>query len=78
MVLARLWGNFIAMIYRDKLANAQSGMTFGFTAQFGNRIAGSMPDPKIGLKGGQRVRVGESVKELITANDLGYLLSDVV
>lgn len=76
--LARVWGKHVALIYRDRLADANGGVTWGFTAQFGGRIAGSRPDPDIGLKGGQRVRVGEQVAEVITANDLGYLFVDAV
>lgn len=76
--MARVWGKHCALIYRDSLADASSGTTFGFTAQWGSRIAGSEYDSKIGLRGGQRVRVGESVKELVTANDLGYLFTNAV
>lgn len=76
--LQRAWGGHISLMYRDKLADTRHGTTFGFTAQFGNRIAGSQPDGDIGLRGGQRVRVGESVKELLTANDLGYFIENVV
>ena len=53
-------------------------ITFGLTAQWMTRIAGSTPDPKIGLLGGQRVRVGEFVKELVVANDVGYFIEDAV
>ncbi len=77
-VMARCWGKHMAFMYRDKLADASSGTTFALTAQFGGRVAGSIHDPDIGLRGGERVRVGESVAELITAPDLGYLLQDVV
>lgn len=76
--LARVWGKKCALIYRDRLADANRGVTFGFTAEWGGRVAGSQPDADIGLRGGQRVRVGESVKELLTANDLGYLFTDAV
>lgn len=76
--LARTWGNHCALIYRDRTANTRGGVTFGFTAQFGSRIAGSNPDPNIGLRGGERVRVGESVKELVIANDLGYFFQNAV
>jgi len=76
--LARAWGKHIALIYRDKTANTRGGITFGFTAQWGNRIAGSIPDKNIGLRGGELVRVGESVKEVICANDLGFFLQNVV
>jgi hypothetical protein len=76
--MARLWGKHAAFIYRDSLANTRSGTTFGFTAQFGDRVAGKWEDKNIGMRGGVRVRTGESVKEIVTANDLGYLFIDAV
>lgn len=76
--LQRVWGKKAAFLHRNMNANTQYGVTFGFTAQFGPRVGGEIVDPDIGLYGGVRVRVGESVKELVTANDLGYLFSDVV
>lgn len=77
-LLARAWGPHASFIYRDRLADSRNGTTFGFTAQWGDRIAGSIPDPDIGLRGGQRVRVGESVKELVTAKDLGFFFENAV
>lgn len=76
--LVRVWGKHCALIHRNKNADTQRGLTFGFTAQWGSRIAGSEYDRNIGLRGGQVVRVGESVRELIMANDLGYLIEDAV
>ena len=76
--LVRVWGKHASLIYRDKAADANGGITFGFTAQWGTRIAGAVPDNRIGLRGGQRVRVGESVKELIIAPDLGYFIQNAV
>lgn len=77
--LARAWGKHFLLFTRDQLAMGDGKrLTYGFTARFGGRIAGAMPDAKIGLKGGQRVRAGESVKEVITANDLGYLIINAV
>lgn len=76
--MARVWGKHIALIYQNPTADVSRGTTFGLTAQFGSRIAGAKADSDIGLKGGQRVRVGESVKELVTANDLGYFLQNAV
>ncbi|EHF7717022.1 phage capsid protein, partial [Salmonella enterica] len=60
------------------LADTQGGVTFGFTAQFGSRVSGSIPDPDMGMRGGQRVRVGESVRELIVAQDCGYFFQNAV
>jgi hypothetical protein len=76
--LGRVWGKHASFIYRDSLASADRGTTFGLTAQFGGRIAGATADSNIGLRGGQRVRVGESVKEVISASDLGYFIADAV
>ena len=75
---ARVWGKHAAFIYRDRAAGPQAGVTFGFTAAWGNKIAGSMPEPKRGLTGGEQVRVGERVKELVVANDLSYYFQNAV
>ena len=76
--VARLWGKHAAFLHRNMQADTDFGITFGMTAQFGDRLAGTIDDADIGMHGGVRVRSGESVKELITANDLGYLYSNAV
>ncbi len=77
--LARMWGKHFALIYQDPMASLQRpSPTFGMTAQFGLRVAGAKEDSDIGMRGGQKVRVGESVKEFLMADDLGFLLSDVI
>lgn len=75
---SRVWGKHCALIYRNSTADVRKGVTFGLTAQFGGRIAGSIEDKDIGIRGGQRVRTGESVKELITASDVGCLFTNAV
>ena len=76
--MARVWGKHAAFIYRDRAAGPQAGVTFGFTGEFGNKIAGTFNEERIGLTGSQRVRVGERVKELVTATDLGYFFQNAV
>lgn len=76
--LARCWGNHAAFLYRNKQANTQAGITFGYTAQFGEKVAGTIEDPDIGLHGGQRVRSGESVKELVVAPDMGFFVENAI
>lgn len=79
MSLARVWGGHCALIYRNKTFSFDNkDMTFCATAQWGERVAGSMPDANIGLRGGEVVRAGESVKELIVANRAGYFIQDAV
>lgn len=74
----RVWGKHAALLNRNRFANTQSGATFGFTAQYQGRVAGQLPNPRMGLRGGVEVIVGETVKELIIAKDLGYFFEDAV
>lgn len=74
---ARVWSGVLAF-HRNPAANSRNGITFGFTAQYDDRVAGQWEDKNIGLRGGTRVRVGESVKELISASDLAFLLTGVL
>lgn len=76
--VVRLWGKDVAFLHRNMNADTEFGITFGFTGRFGNRVGGEIEDPDMGMRGGKRVRVGESVKELVTANDLGYLFKAAV
>jgi hypothetical protein len=79
VVRQRAWGNNALLFYKAPLADSISATpTFGWTAQFGTRVSGSIPEPKTGLRGSERVRSGESVKEVISAIELGYLFEDVI
>lgn len=76
--LSRVWGKAAAALFiSEDSANADQP-TFGWTAQWGDEIAGSIPDEDVGLRGGMRVRVGESVKEIISANAVGYYWANAV
>lgn len=77
-VMVRIWGKHVSFMHRNMNADTQYGITFGFTARFGNRLGGYIEDPDMGMRGGKRARAGESVKELITANDLAYLFENAV
>jgi hypothetical protein len=75
-----IWGNVFSLYVDNPLVNnpEDPGLTFGYTAQFGDRIAGTIPDPNIGMRGGNWVRVGEALKELIVAPMAGYLFTNVL
>ena len=73
----RVWGKHAALISVSLAAAQAMQPTFGFTGQFGTRIAGDLPEPKAGLRGGVRVRSGESVKEVISCPDAGYFFQNV-
>ena len=77
--LARTWGKSIQMYYLDNaLPPEMGGITFGWTAQFGTRIAGSWDDRNVGLDGGRVVRTGEKVEERIVAPDVGVIIQNAV
>lgn len=75
----RAWGKHASLTLRNKNVDPTGSQpAFGYTAQWGDRIAGSWEDKNIGLRGGQMVRMGESVKELITASDLAYFFENAI
>lgn len=78
--LARIWGNSILAYFRDSTIDTSGGVSFGFTAQHGDRVAGSseIKAGDMGLYGGKEVLVGESTKELIIAPRAAFLWSNAV
>ena len=70
------WGNSLALLYIDPKAGTQDMPTFGFTAEFGSRESRVIFDANVGRKGANRVKVSESLNELVIAPDLGYLLQN--
>ena len=77
--LSRVWGKHMALLHLNPIASIRgNAITFGFTAEYGNRVSGSIPEPKVGLRGAQRVRVGESVHEIVCASDVGYYFQNIV
>jgi hypothetical protein len=77
---SRLWGKHAAFARIDKaVRDPRAGLpTFAFTAQWGDPVGGTIADPNIGLDGGQKVRVGEHVKELIAFPEVGCFFQNVV
>lgn len=75
---ARVWGKSFALLRRAPIVTARGEPSWGFTAEFGARVAKQIPEPKIGLRGAIRVRVGESVGEYVQSKEAGYLLEDVI
>jgi len=78
---ARLWGKHASFLRIDRNVRTVRGMampTFAFTAQWQNRFAGTISDPKRGIRGGTTVRVGEQVKELISFTEAGCHFHDAV
>lgn len=75
---ARLWGKHIAGIYIPPVLTGQGEVAFGATFEFEQRQVQEWTDRDIGLRGGQRIRVGESVRERIIANQAGFFIQNAV
>lgn len=75
--LTRLWGKQISLIRRQNVQLPYT-MTFGITAQTGTRVGMQYDDPKIGLKGGKRIKVGEQVEEKICGPEFGYCIANAI
>lgn len=76
--LARVWGPHALLYHYNPNADTRGALTFGITAQWGGRVAGQERDSRIGLRGGVRVRVGESVRELVVAPRAAFLIENAV
>ena len=77
--LSRVWGKHMALLHINPIASIRgNAISFGYTAEYGSRVSGSIPEPKVGLRGAQRVRVGESVNEIVAASDVGYYFQNIV
>ena len=72
------WAGFMGLFRTDDTADTENGTTFSLTARFGDRVAGVIEDPNMGLRGGEIVRVGESVKELAPAPHCGYFFENAL
>lgn len=77
---ARVWGKHAAFIRLEKSVKDPRGAlpTFGFTAQWRDRVAGTIDLPRVGLRGATVVRVGEQVKELVAFQEAGYFFQNAV
>lgn len=76
--LQRVWGKSISLLYIDRQAGPEGGVTWGFSPQFGARIAGALPASNVGLEGGEEVRVGEKITEIVVAKDAGALIQNAI
>jgi hypothetical protein len=76
--MARCWGKHMSFTYIDPMARPEGGVTWGFSPAFGSRVAGTIPDPDVGLDGGEEIRVGERIDELVVAKKAGALILNAI
>ena len=77
--ITRCWGKHALAFYRDSTVSfATPGVTFGLTAEYGSRVAGTNEEQLMGLRGGVEVYTGESLAELIIAQDCAHFWENAV
>lgn len=76
--LQRTWGKHCLLMYSNKQAAMERQPVFGFTGQFGTKVAGEIAAPHKGLRGSKTIRSGESLKEVISAPDVGFFVQNAV
>jgi len=78
--IVRVFNDSAALLHINDNVRTTNDMivTWGYTAQFGERVAGTIQDPNMGIHGGVWVRVGESVNEQVIAPSAGFLFLDTV
>lgn len=76
--LSRCWGSNIWAHYYEPLSNLTDGVAWGLTAQVGDRVVSNEFASNIGLRGGQKLKVGTYQAEVVVGKDAGFLLKDVI
>ena len=80
MELQRLWQGGAALHYIKSAAQLKDDVTFMLTAGYQGKVAHEkMLEPgEVGIRGGVRVTVGDSVKEVPISKEAGYFLQGVI
>jgi hypothetical protein len=79
--MQRVWGKHAAFLHQEPVVATTEGIaTFGYTAEYGTRVTSTnqMRPGELGLRGGLAVVTGESVREVLTAQDCGFLFSNII
>ena len=74
-VLQRTWGNSVSGQYINRAASTAGGITFGFSATFGKKVAGTLK-ANMGIRGGVLIRSAEECSEHLVAQRAGFLISN--
>ncbi|QPG06555.1 hypothetical protein IT774_05120 [Salinimonas marina] len=80
MTLTQLWSGGASLIYQKPMAQLRDDLTFMLTAEWGGKVAArqELGAGEVGIRGGVRVTVGDSVKEVLISKEAGFFLQGVV
>jgi hypothetical protein len=75
----RAWGKHCSLTFCEAPSDVSRSTTWGFTAEFGERISDTQYGKDFGgLEGGYKTRAGERVAEIVSAPDLSYFFQNVI
>lgn len=77
--LTPLWGNYIILFSKNPDFQGSTecpAPTFAFTARNGGLFTGTIRQPQNGMRGTDYLRVGESVKEIVTNYQFGHIITN--
>ncbi|MFA6689938.1 MAG: hypothetical protein WCS18_10720 [Sphaerochaetaceae bacterium] len=75
--LENCWGNNLWAHYQEPLSSLTDGLAWGMTAQVGDRVAETVEDKDMGLKGGVTIKSGFYQAEVVTAKAAGVLIKGI-
>lgn len=83
LATSRIWGKHLALLNvpavgGDSMVNNPAEPAFALTFQWGDKVAGEIPDAEMGLWGGVWVKAGESLVEKQVAQQAGYLFTNAI
>jgi hypothetical protein len=77
--ISRLWGKNLALLHLSPLGMGQGMMpTWGWTARYGTKFVRTWIEEERGIKGSNLYRVGEQVREIVSAPGAGYYIQSAI
>lgn len=74
--IQRVWQGHASLTFTERVVKNSRSYTFGATARLGGKVALKEFDRNVGLRGGNVIRVGERVRELVIAKQAGWLFQN--
>lgn len=75
-VLRRAWAEHASLTFTERVIKNAKVYTFGATARLGGKQAFRHFDANCGLQGGNVIRIGERIRELVMARQAGWLFQN--
>lgn len=74
--LRRVWADHASLTFTERVIKNSQAYTFGATARLGGKQAFRHFDANCGLQGGNTIRIGERIRELVMAQQAGWFFQN--